>query len=373
METVAPGYSRPVQHGPVSRSAERVVAHACPGAQVARWGEAPNRSPIWGPWFRIDTGHASDPTLRHTGSSGGALSALAVHALRTGLVDRVIHVAADPDRPTRNVVQVSTTEAEIVAGAGSRYAASSPLAQIESELTRGGSMAFIGKPCDVSALRQLAQLDPRVDEHVKLFLSFFCGGIPSHDGVGRILGAMGINSDEVSTFRYRGNGWPGKAVATTHSGQTGEMSYAESWGDFLSKEVQFRCKICPDAVGGVADIACADAWYGGETGYPTFEELDGRSLIVTRSEIGQEFLLAAEAAGALSMTPMELREVDLMQPSQASRKRLVRARLAALTATLQPQPNVVGLMVAEASRSASKREQLKNFLGTIRRIVVRRR
>ena len=55
------------------------------------------------------------------------------------------------------------------------------------------------------------------------------------------------------------------------------MSYADSWGAHLSKHVQFRCKICPDAVGGVADIACADAWYGGDSGYPQFDEAAGRS------------------------------------------------------------------------------------------------
>jgi coenzyme F420 hydrogenase subunit beta len=79
------------------------------------------------------------------------------------------------------------------------------------------------------------------------------------------------------------------ATATAHDGRTAEMTYERSWGHHLSREVQFRCKICPDAVGGVADIACADAWYGGETGYPTFEEQSGRSLVVTRTAVGEAF------------------------------------------------------------------------------------
>src|SRR3546814_6618598 len=77
---------------------------------------------------------------------------------------------------------------------------------------------------------------------------------------------MGLAGAPLSECRYRGNGWPGQAVALTTDGRAGEMSYERSWGDHLSREVQFRCKNCPDAVGGTADIACADAWYGGESG-----------------------------------------------------------------------------------------------------------
>ena len=369
MEMVAPGYSRPRQFGPVDAAAERLIAAACPGAVVAQWEGAPNIHSSWGPWRRVATGYATDPAVRHQASSGGALSALLIQALRSGRVDRVIHVAADPANPTANVMTCSTTEAEVLAAAGSRYASSSPLAVIDAVLSDGGALAFVGKPCDVSALRRLGELDARVARHVPLVLSFFCGGIPSQAGADRILAAMGVERRDLVAFRYRGNGWPGNAAATTQDGRVAEMSYAESWGDYLSHEVQFRCKICPDAVGGVADIACADAWYGDDKGYPSFEEKDGRSLIVARTALGVELLAEAEAAGALSVEALDIGEIDKMQPAQARRKQLVRARTAALAATFQPQPDMRGTLVATAARRASLREQLRNFLGTARRIV----
>ena len=80
-------------------------------------------------------------------------------------------VAADPENPAGNIIAVSTTEAELVAGAGSRYVSSSPLRDIDRLLAQGGAMAFIGKPCDVSALRRLALADPRVDAHIPLMLA----------------------------------------------------------------------------------------------------------------------------------------------------------------------------------------------------------
>ncbi|MFM9828582.1 MAG: Coenzyme F420 hydrogenase/dehydrogenase, beta subunit C-terminal domain [Sphingomonas sp.] len=373
LETVAPGYSRPAAIRPLSPEAEASVAAACPGITVAPWQPAPNRHAMWGPYVRCMAGHATDADIRHKASSGGGISALLIHAIATGMVDRVLHVEADPVYPTRNRVKWSRTANDIIHGAGSRYAASSPLEAIDDALSEGGSFAFVGKPCDVSALRQLATVDPRVKAHVPLMLSFYCAGLPSHAGAARILAKMGFAPGEVRHFRYRGFGWPGLTRAETQDGRVGEMRYADSWGGELSKEVQFRCKICPDAVGGVADIACADAWYGGESGYPQFEEQGGRSLIMSRTSTGDALLQQAIEAGAVAAEPLAVGEIDLMQPGQARRKRLVAARLAACRTLFQPVPKMAGLDIANAARQAAPRETVQNWLGTVRRILRKQR
>lgn len=371
LETVAPGYTRPRQLRTLSKQVESKIAGACPGAAVASWG---NRGDIyWGPHLAVLTGHATDAEVRHTGSSGGALSALAIKSLEDGLVDAVLHVEADPERPTRNRLRVSTDTAGVLAGAGSRYAASSPLESIDKFLVDPRRFAFIGKPCDVSALRQLGLTDPRVDQRFPIMLSFFCGGVPSHAGADRIAEAMGIAPETVTKFRYRGNGWPGRARAEASDGQVSDMSYADSWGNYLSKQVQFRCKICPDAVGGSADIAAADAWYGGETGYPQFDEQDGRSLIMVRTDAGARLVERCRATGGLATVPLDVREIDLMQPSQANRKRLIAARIAAALSLRQPVPRMAGLHVMAAARRANFLDLLRNYLGTARRIMEGRR
>ncbi|MFN5086339.1 MAG: coenzyme F420 hydrogenase/dehydrogenase beta subunit N-terminal domain-containing protein, partial [Novosphingobium sp.] len=104
---------------------ESLIAAACPGSRLPAWPEGADVS--WGPIASCQTGHATDPEIRFRGSSGGVLTALAVTALETGLVDGIVHVAADPDRPTRNVTVSSRDRASVVAAAGSRDAPSSPL------------------------------------------------------------------------------------------------------------------------------------------------------------------------------------------------------------------------------------------------------
>lgn len=373
MVVAPPGYNRPRQIAPIAAETEAAIAQTCPGAVVAPWQAAPETHPYWGPYHSVATGHAANATMRHLASSGGMLSALLVHALASGRVDAVLHIVADPVRPTRNIVQLSRSSEDVLTGAGSRYAPSSPLAEIERVLAGNERVAFVGKPCDVSALRQLGKRDPRVAERIPLVLSFFCGGIPSHGGTDRILTELGVEAEAVAQFRYRGDGWPGFATATRHDGSAERMSYMDSWGGHLSKTVQFRCKICPDAVGGVADIACADAWECDERGYPLFEEQDGRSLILARTEAGEAFVREAVAAGAIRLDPAKIEDIDSMQPSQARRKRLELSRLLALVATLQPRFRADGLQILAAARRAGAVESLKSFAGSVRRILVGRR
>ncbi|MES2492640.1 MAG: Coenzyme F420 hydrogenase/dehydrogenase, beta subunit C-terminal domain [Pseudomonadota bacterium] len=373
MVTVRPGFSRPRQIRPFSRNVEHIIADACPGSIIEPWQAASRRHPLWGLWRRVLTGHATDEDLRHRASSGGAISALLIEALTSGMVERVLHIGADPLQPMRNIVRWSDTPDEIIDGAGSRYAASSPMELIGPALAAGKRFAFVGKPCDVSALRRLAKHDPRVDKLVPVVLSFFCGGVPSHDGADRIVRAMGLEPDEIESFRYRGNGWPGLTRAQTRDGRSGEMRYAESWGEYLSGQVQFRCKICPDSVGGVADIACADAWYGAGGGFPEFEEAAGRSLMITRTPQGEILLDKALESGVLAAEPFDIDDVELMQPAQSYRKRHIAARVAANSSLLQPSPRMRGLDVIKAGRSASWRELFRNFAGTARRIAMGRR
>lgn len=369
----ADGYHRPVQTAVLTDAAEAIIANACPGVVVEPWQENTTASPYWGPANFIGVGHAQDTEIRFRGSSGGVITAVASFALRSGLVDRVLHVQADPTNPTGNTTVCSRSDADIINGAGSRYAASSPLADIESWLAEGGSFVFIGKPCDVSALRRLARMDPRIDRHIPLMLAFFCAGVPNRRGAENVVKAMGLDFDRLESFRYRGHGWPGNAAAATQDGRVAEMSYGESWGRYLAKEVQFRCKICPDAVGGSADISCADAWYGDDRGYPAFDEKEGRSLIMSRTERGRRILDLALADGALAIEPLLVGEIDKMQPSQALRKQLVSSRLAAMRVAFKPNLKVQGTMTEVAAAQAKPVVKIRNFLGTLRRILTSRR
>jgi coenzyme F420 hydrogenase subunit beta len=365
----ARGFFRPQAVGEARDGSDALLATACPGARVSPWQEAPNRHVLWGPWWRCLTGHATDPDIRHKGSSGGVISTLALHLLETGQADRVLQAAMDPLQPLQTIAWQSTDRAGLLAAAGSRYAPASPLAGLMAELDKPGRLVFVGKPCDAGALRQLCDADPGIAERFVAILSFFCAATPSQRGTDRIVEALGAAPGQITRFRYRGEGWPGSAAATLKDGQEKRMRYADSWGAILSKEVQFRCKICPDGVGGVADVAAADAWYGGEDGYPAFEEAEGRSLILTRTARGDALVAAAEAAGRLATEPLAIGEVVKMQPHQAHRRRHLKARAMAVRLTGGFLPEMEGLDLEAAARGEPLLPRLKATAGLVRRIL----
>ena len=366
------GFHRPVTDVPLDAGQDNDIAAICPGLRLEtkRTGED---DALWGRILSLQVGYASDADIRFRASSGGALSALLVHLLESNAVDFVLQTSAAPDDPIANRTVCTTDAQQVILAAGSRYAPSSPLAGIERHLASGKRFAFVGKPCDVAALRAMSRHDPRVRANVRCMISFFCAGVPSRLGAQEVLKRLGVQPGFLKAFRYRGHGWPGSVVATLKDGSIRQMSYRDSWGGVLSRHVQFRCKICPDGTGNEADIVCADAWHGDTDGYPSFEEADGQSLTLARTENGDAILRDAIAAGAIQSKSCSVAEIEKMQPGQVSRMRALVARLAALWITMQPRPVFKGFRLFHLSRGAGVLVQIRNFLGTGKRVVLGRR
>lgn len=373
MTYVASGFLRPMQNAPLSDADAAMVSECCPGLRVTK-PAAPAGGiahPVWGGVGFCGVGWSANADERRYGSSGGALTAVLRYLLESGKATFIAHVSAAKETPTRNQLLISRSAPDVLSGAGSRYGPTAPLANIRALLALGEPFAFVGKPCDVAALRAYARHDARVDTLVIAMVSFFCGGVPSERGTQNILVRMGLADAPLKSFRYRGDGWPGRARAETIDGAVQELSYQETWGAILSRHVQFRCKICVDSVGEAADLVFADAWFGSDDGYPLFEERDGRSLIVTRNERGQALLGDVTTAGALYVEPIDLSEVDRMQPYQARRKSAIGWRILALRMLGRSAPRYPGFTLPRLMVRGNIARNLKNFAGTVRRLVWR--
>lgn len=368
MVETASGFLRPRQTGPLSDAEDAMIARICPGLGQTVAAAGRREDAIWGPYVAMHTGWATDPALRFAGASGGALSALVRHLIESGVVDAAVQTAPAPALAIGNATVVSTRAEEVLAAAGSRYAPSAPLAGLAALIADGRRFAFVGKPCDVAALRAIADANIEVANRFPVMLAFFCAGVPAHSGGRAVLAALGVSESEVAAFRYRGHGWPGRATARLHDGTERSMSYHDSWGGILTRHLQHRCKICADSTGQAADLVCADAWACDENGYPLFEEADGVSLIMARTALGAELLAAAEAAGQVVTTPYEAAQLAAMQPGQYERRGVLLARLAALRLAGFPVPDYRGLHLLAAARTARLKQQIRNFLGMLRRV-----
>lgn len=366
------GYRRPQVIAPVPADQGQMIDAVCPGANIKHSAgdlEA-EYHPVWGPLVGVRLGWSKDDELRRNASSGGGLSAILAQLLTTGAVDYVVQTSVSPESPVRNALKISTGRDDVFHSAGSRYAPSSPLEDIGKRLDANGRFAFVGKPCDVAGLRQLARHDPRVNEKVPYMLAFMCAGVPSYRGTTALLKEMGVTDEaDIATFRYRGDGWPGFATAELSDGRRFQMDYDTSWGSILNRHLQFRCKICPDGIGEFADIVCADGWHCDDNGNPLFDEQDGRSIVLTRTRKGEELVMEAIDAGMLVTQPLSIDAIAQMQPFQARRKGMVLPRLAAMAAVRRKRPRFADLALAENTRRLGLKESLRSLLGTLRRLL----
>ena len=367
MDVQAPGFLRPVQSSDLTGEEERGITTACPGLGQTVIADGRTDDPLWGPYISMEVGHATDPDIRFAGSSGGALSMMLVHLVADGVVDAVIQTAASPELAIGNTTVITSDVAGITQAAGSRYAPSAPLADLPDHIATGQRFAFVGKPCDVAALRAMQVRDPDLRSQIPVLLSFFCAGVPSHAGGKAVLSALDTDLAQTESFRFRGNGWPGQATATQQDGTEKSMSYHASWGGILSKHVQHRCKICADGTGTAADIVCADAWESDADGYPTFNEAPGISLIVARTQLGAQLIQAAKNMARLETAPFDPATLAAIQPGQRERRRALFARLIGRRIAGKPIPKYQGLHLRTAARQNPALRNIKNLLGMLRR------
>ncbi len=341
---VASGYEAPVVTGPLDHATVDTIYDVCPGTRI---DGLPDRlvdkrtvvDPVWGPWRRIVRAWAADPDVRHRGSTGGVLTALCVHLLESGQVDHVLHVRASSTEPTFGEPTLSSTPDEVLEAVGSRYGPTATLRHVTDALDLGRPLAFVGKPCDIAALRNWGRHDPRVDDLVRVWLTPVCGGFGTPDATRGFLDRVGIHPAELTALRYRGHGCPGPTRAET-ADRVEERHYLDFWGDDESQwTLPWRCKVCPDGIGEAADLAASDTWPGGSPDRVTSETDPGTNAVVARTEVGRRLLAEAEAAGAIEVEgdigPAEMGEY---QPHQVRKKYAAGPRHEALGAAGRIQP-----------------------------------
>jgi coenzyme F420 hydrogenase subunit beta len=361
---------RPMVTTPLDEATLAAINFACPGIHCEGVGTEPREPqveihPIWGPTIWMATGHAADGQVRFHASSGGALSALGKYLLDSGEVAFILQVAAAPDAPARSAARLSFTAVQVMEASGSRYGPAAPLADFKSALDRGQPFAFIGKPCDISAIRNYARLDARVDELLRYTLNFFCGGVSEFRKTMDYVRKVELLESEVSHLRYRGDGCPGPMVMKSHDGRVFQFDYNEMWEDESRWQLQFRCKICPDSIGERADVTVADVWPGGK---PDTEGL-GFNGFIARTSRGARLLEAAVRSGAIKLTEdLGFDGLELAQGSHSRRKQGLASRLRALQDAGMSAPCFERLRLDAADAMLDSNARLDNYEGMRERL-----
>ena len=342
----------------------------CPGADSShgKWHQEAIKElgKGWGPVLEVWEGHAADPEIRYRGSSGGAATALALFCVEKSGMSGVLHVAVDERNPWKNRTYFSRAREDLLSRRGSRYSPSSPCEGLRSIEEAPSPGVFIGKPCDVAALRKAQERNPALNAKTGLAISIFCAGTPSTLGTIDLLERFNIRTAELKSLRYRGMGWPGMWQAVRQDGNESRLTYKEAWG-FLQKYRPMRCYLCPDGTGEFSDISCGDPWHR----EPAAEE-PGLSLVIARTGLGRKIIASAMEAGYLKLRRIDPGVIVKSQGNLLRKRMSIWGRLMAMKLLWVPAPRLKGFSLFKNWMKLPVKDKARSVLGTAKRIVTRR-
>jgi coenzyme F420 hydrogenase subunit beta len=267
--------------------------------------------------------HANDDAIRMEAASGGFISALLIHLLRSQQIDGAVVTCQDDADPLVNRSFIATDEQGILAARGSRYGPVSSCAILNQIIERPGSYAFVGKPCEIQALRKLQALIPELDKRIHLSIGLFCACTPPRSNTASFLAEWGVKLEGVRKIQYRGTGWPGSFRATNGERTLLERPYMDAWSHLVSNNIPIRCMLCFDTFADKADLSVGDPW--GEEFITS--ERKGLSLVVARSDRAKENIQRAEKSGAISLRKSSRTDVLAYQKALLGKTRRARAKV----------------------------------------------
>jgi coenzyme F420 hydrogenase subunit beta len=205
---------------------------------------------------------------------GGVVSTLTSLSLSQGLVDEAILTGGHPENAPAGIRVKSRPE--VLAAAGSRFAASGAVGMLNEALKdHGHSLAFVGTPCQVKAVAAMRRAAPdRVDYHpkrIKIVIGLFCSWALDYRRLSKYLRFMLLGE------RSTGYDIP-PPPAGVFKVYTGDGIKALPLDDIRGFRLN-ACRFCDDMTGAQADISV-----GGVEG------LEAWNTVIVRTAAGQKLL-----------------------------------------------------------------------------------
>jgi coenzyme F420 hydrogenase subunit beta len=328
---------------------------------------------IWGNVSQAYLGYANNDDVRFRASSGGVLTALCLYLIDNKVVDAIIQTRKHHDDPRLTETIVSTNRDDVLTCCGSRYTTSTPLMHIKQQVEAGKKYAFVGKPCDVSALRMYQnEFSEEWVKQIRYMLTFYCAGQPSLLSNNKLLNALGCKDiKDCIDLRYRGCGWPGEGMVKLKDGTENTIDYERLWMKILGRDTRRICRFCTDGTGEYSDISCGDAWYLDSANKPDFTERPGRNIIFARTEDGNSLMRKAIDAGYISVDGFDMirsDEIKLFQPYHYTRKASLSTLKIAMKLCGRDFPIYNMTKLSKFAKGFPLKSKLYRFFGTLQRI-----
>lgn len=265
--------------------------------------------------------YPQDENIRAHGQSGGVVSSILIFALQNKIIDGAVVTRMSRSNPLRPETFIATSEEEIIEASKSIYCPVHTGTVINDILKREGRFAFVGISCQIQGIRNAEQINKQLREKIVFHIGIFCNKTLNFHFQHYILSKAGINIDDVEKFTYRNkesSGWPGNIQIRLKNGRN--VNIPKEWR--TSTKPLFtpqRCYLCFDQLNQLADVSVGDPWLP----VPPKDVNKGFSVVIIRSEMGEELFHQMRVKGEMHCNEMPLDEI---LKGQAIGKRKIRAK-----------------------------------------------
>lgn len=257
---------------------------------------------LFGVYRRLVAARSNDDKILKACQDGGVVTALLIFALENGSIESAVVSGFSRQKPLYPIPKLATTSDEILECAGTRYCYSpNILALAEGVKQKKASIAFVGTPCQIRAIRRIQKQGlKRLTRPLKFLIGLMCSECFNYEGLMEkyIHEKLGLDLKDIEKMNIKG-----KILINTKSGvRTIPLVEAK-------KYARENCKFCDDFSSELADIST------GGLG------LEGWTFTIIRTEKGEELFSKAEKAGVIKTRPLEKKEFALNLLVKLSKKK----------------------------------------------------
>ena len=266
--------------------------------------DAPHRRESIGYYRRILLAHATNPTLRDVSRSGGVVTALLNFALARKIIDSAIASEASSRVPIKIEPSISLVPDDTLSAVDAKIIPSAVAEAFGRAVFEHGrvSIAFVGVPCHVVALRKLEAWQHKMMGSLRITIGLFClwtfslGHLLEY-----LLDKYNIAANEIQNVDLTANEY---VVTTENSVVQIPLSEAKS-------HVMNRCRTCTYFTSQLADLSVGGAG-----------PLKDWSIVIIRTKEGEDFFNQAVKEGVITTRKIETEPESLAHLLQlASYKR----------------------------------------------------
>lgn len=242
-------------------------------------------------------GYASDESIRENAASGGMVTALLCHLLKTRQIDGAwVTRSAIRDGKLGYDTFIATTEEELRSASSSIYMNMPLLKHVNVVKEFDGKVAVVMTPCMLKGLTKMMDRDQDLKSKIVLKLGLYCSGNHSEKATLLSLEQSGLTLENAKRLYYRRGHWRGLSSVIYKDGTEKTFSYTKTICAY--KNAYFfekgSCMTCQDHFAFDADISFGDIWLKEMKGNPI-----KHTSCVVRNEKAWEMYRSAVDAGAI--------------------------------------------------------------------------